>query len=73
MRTTVRLHDGRKIELTAVQARRIHDELWEVIPAYKGAASAAIKIRLAFEPSVVELTDAETAAFLTVRVQIVGG
>jgi hypothetical protein len=70
VRTTVRLYDGREIELTTAQSRRIHDELWELIPDYTRAATAAIKIRLSVDPNRIDLGESETAAFLAARERI---
>jgi hypothetical protein len=65
--TTVRLHDGEMVTLTASQADRVYDELWILANRVKGAIAAASKLKQIDTWTLLHgddvLNEEETAAF----------
>jgi hypothetical protein len=65
--TTIRLHDGEQVTLSASQTDRVYDELWLLANRVKGAIAAASKLKKIDTWTLLHgddvLNEEETAAF----------
>jgi hypothetical protein len=65
--TTIRLHDGEQVTLSAAQTERVYDELWLLANRVKGAIAAAAKLKKTDTWMLLHgddvLNEEETAAF----------